>query len=82
MEPDDSSSFETDFPLLTYKVTGSIGSDVSVEAAGKLSGPTISNQLSAKLPDSSPVKNLKIVSNNLIDIADDSKEHSKVNNYI
>ncbi|CAH1391672.1 unnamed protein product [Nezara viridula] len=78
LEPDDSSSFETDFPLLTYKVTGSIGSDVSVEAAGKLSGPTISNQLSAKLPDSSPVKNFKIVSNNLIDISDDSKEHSKV----
>ncbi|KAF6202203.1 hypothetical protein GE061_004601 [Apolygus lucorum] len=65
-------------PPLNYKLSVTLGSDLSLESNGKIAGTTIAGDLSAKLPEGSVVKSLKYSTTNIIDLTPGENKHNKL----
>ncbi|MCY5962025.1 hypothetical protein OV760_26950, partial [Salmonella enterica subsp. enterica serovar 1,4,[5],12:i:-] len=75
---DESLSLEDDLPPLSFKVSGSAGSDIQIDGVGKIGKPS-TLEISGKLPETAGIKNFKLSTSALVDLGgDSSKENDKV----
>uniref|UniRef100_T1IE11 DUF1081 domain-containing protein n=1 Tax=Rhodnius prolixus TaxID=13249 RepID=T1IE11_RHOPR len=77
----DDSKDLTKLPPLNYHLSFNAGSDVHLESNGKVGGNILSGDLTAKLPQDSPVTSVKWVTSNFVDLFnDDNKYKVKASN--
>lgn len=71
----DDSKDLTKLPPLNYHLSFNAGSDVHLESNGKVGGNILSGDLTAKLPQDSPVTSVKWVTSNFVDLFNDDNKY-------